>query len=75
MAFRKRSPLAAPGAALVEAENVDHLVDAMIAQAAVPCPTPAEAQAAHARVSNAFSLSLCAEKTLRLYRTLLEAAR
>lgn len=60
---------------LVEAENVEQLAEAMITQVAQPRPTPAQAEAAHARVTNAFSLSLCAERTLHFYRSLLEGAR
>ncbi|HWD20744.1 MAG TPA: glycosyltransferase [Verrucomicrobiae bacterium] len=52
---------------LVEPENIAQLAQAMREQTRV---TPKEAEAAHTRVEQAFSLAVSAENTLRLYREL-----
>jgi glycosyltransferase involved in cell wall biosynthesis len=56
---------------LVEPENVEQLAAAMIAQAAQPPLSRQEADAAHERVAQAFSLTRSAENVLQFYRTLL----
>lgn len=56
---------------LVPQEDVEQLAQAMAAQAVKPGPSAAEAEAMHARVEKAFSLSRMAERTLALYRELI----
>ncbi len=56
---------------LVEPENIPQLTQAMIAQAAQPRLTPAEAAALHRRVEAAFSLPRSAANVLRLYHEIL----
>jgi glycosyltransferase involved in cell wall biosynthesis len=56
---------------LVEAENIEQLARAMIAQAAKPRLSPDEAEATHQRVEESFSISRSAANVLRFYRDLL----